>query len=153
MLGMFGGGWKFGGKPPGRPGCCAFACCIPGGAVPGAAIPGGGPRFVRFSSFFDQLVNVMGDPRLTHARGRSVSTIVWRAAIHAGSYKRQFRFINKGVRRSGHCYSEQKTYVGKGYTLRQLRAFNTEAEIGVRVEGQCQRRLFSRSVCYSCVAI
>lgn len=45
MLGMFAGGWKFGGKPAGRPGWAALACCMPGGgAVPGAAaIPGGGP--------------------------------------------------------------------------------------------------------------
>lgn len=43
MLGMFGGGWKLGGKPAGRPGCWAFADCIPGGGVvPGATIPGGG---------------------------------------------------------------------------------------------------------------
>lgn len=42
MFGIFGGGWKFAGKPPGRPGCWALACCIPGGgAVPGAAMPGG----------------------------------------------------------------------------------------------------------------
>jgi hypothetical protein len=44
ILGMFAGGWKLGGKPPGRLGCGALACCMPGGAaVPGAAIPGGGP--------------------------------------------------------------------------------------------------------------
>jgi hypothetical protein len=44
ILGIFAGGWKLGGNPPGRPGCCAFACCMPGGgAVPGADMPGGGP--------------------------------------------------------------------------------------------------------------
>lgn len=42
IFGMFAGGWKFGGKPPGRPGCWTLCCCIPGGApVPGGAIPGG----------------------------------------------------------------------------------------------------------------
>lgn len=42
MLGMFAGGWKFGGKL-GRPSVGVSACCMPGGAaVPGAAMPGGG---------------------------------------------------------------------------------------------------------------
>ncbi len=40
MFGMFAGGWKLDGNPPGRPGC--WPLCIPGGgATPGAAIPGG----------------------------------------------------------------------------------------------------------------
>lgn len=49
MLGMFAGGWKFDGRPPGRfgrlPGVCATL--MPGGgATPGAApvVPGGGPK-------------------------------------------------------------------------------------------------------------
>lgn len=43
MFGILGGGWKFGGKPAGRPDCWEFACCIPGGGdVPGAVMPGGG---------------------------------------------------------------------------------------------------------------
>lgn len=49
MLGMFGGGWKLAGKPPGRPGCWLLFCCMPGGvAVPGAAIPGGGAEAGQF---------------------------------------------------------------------------------------------------------
>ena len=40
MFGIFAGGWKFGGNPPGRPGC--WLVCIPGGGLtPGADIPGG----------------------------------------------------------------------------------------------------------------
>lgn len=39
MFGMFAGGWKLDGNPPGRPGC--WPLCIPGGGVtPGADIPG-----------------------------------------------------------------------------------------------------------------
>ena len=47
MLGMFGGGWKFGGNPPGRLGLTPWDCGT-GGALltPGAAgVPGGGPGF------------------------------------------------------------------------------------------------------------
>ena len=38
MLGIFAGGWKLGGNPPGRDGCCSFDCIPGGGAVPGAAV-------------------------------------------------------------------------------------------------------------------
>ena len=42
ILGIFAGGWKFGGNPD-RGSLGASACCMPGGApVPGAAMPGGG---------------------------------------------------------------------------------------------------------------
>lgn len=41
IFGMLAGGWKFGGKPPGRPGCWELACIPGGGATPGADMPGG----------------------------------------------------------------------------------------------------------------
>jgi len=41
MLGIFAGGWKFGGYP-GLPCWLLSICCMPGAApVPGAAMPGG----------------------------------------------------------------------------------------------------------------
>lgn len=82
MFGIFAGGWKFGGKPPGRPGCWELACMPGGGATPGADIPGGASSSQKDSQT-DRVVTYafrMKDPYLAAHFGRESSQTL--EAVH-----------------------------------------------------------------------